>query len=235
MENLDKNWLTNGLIDFEYKKYVFLSYLTYVQRQFSDKKLYPVLQQIHEHHRYLSDYKDEKKQIVKNFPKNILGFDLRNHSILVEDAIKDPEMLGELDDIVDYSLSKLAEQVSIGLELLEYIMNQICIEPIGISPINNHEGYLFFLFNGSSEIRIYEYEISPVKGLANDDQIKFIFISKTHRSIANSPEQIKRDLIRNKKDLPNPATYSISTKLDMPYFETFLPVAKRMLVNKLVA
>jgi hypothetical protein len=60
-------------------------------------------------------------------------------------------------------------------------------------------------------------------------------ISNRRISIANSPEQIKRDLLRNNKDLPNPATYSISSKVEMPYLETLLPVAKKMLVDRLVA
>jgi hypothetical protein len=235
MNELDKNWLTNGLIDFEYKKYVFLSYLTYVQMQFSDKKLYPVLPQIRGHHRQLSAYKEGKSRMAKQFPRNILGLDMRNHTIVVENVIKDPDMLGEVDEIVDYSLSRLDEQVAIGVELLEYIMDQICIEPIGISPINKNEGYLFFLYHSSREVSIYKYELSPVRGLTDDEQMRTFHISNRRISIANSPEQIKRDLLRNNKDLPNPATYSISSKVEMPYLETLLPVAKKMLVDRLVA
>ena len=42
MKDLDENWLTHGLIDIEYKKYIMMSYIQHVQDRFSDKKLYPV-------------------------------------------------------------------------------------------------------------------------------------------------------------------------------------------------
>ena len=37
MKKLEKDWLTRGLIDFEYKKYILLSYLQGVQSYFDDK------------------------------------------------------------------------------------------------------------------------------------------------------------------------------------------------------
>jgi hypothetical protein len=41
MEKLKENWLTEGLIDFEYKKYVLLAYLKSVKESFSRVELYP--------------------------------------------------------------------------------------------------------------------------------------------------------------------------------------------------
>ena len=49
----------------------------------------------------------------------------------------------------------------------------------------------------------------------------------------NTYELMKIELIRNRKDLPNPAVYSIETPLTYPIDETLLPVAKRSLVRYL--
>jgi hypothetical protein len=49
--------------------------------------------------------------------------------------------------------------------------------------------------------------------------------------MTNTYENIKSELIRNRKDLPNPAVYSIETDLKYPVEETLLPVAKRRLVK----
>lgn len=232
---LDKNWLTNGLIDFEYKKYVFLSYLAYVKEQFSDKKLYPVLSDIHEHHRQLIKYKEMKNQFGKNFPRKMYGIDLNSRRFLYENLFDESEMINEIDDIVDFSLPFLNEQVAIGLELLEYIMDQINIEPIGISPVNKNEGYLIFLYHHSKEVRIYKYEMSPVLGLTQNEQIRTYFLESTRISIANPPEQIKKDLLKKYKGLPNPATFSVSTKMEIPYEEAFYPIGKAILGRTLVA
>jgi hypothetical protein len=235
MEHLDSNWLAKGLIDFEYKKYIFLSYLTYVQKQFSDKKLYPMLPEIRDHHQNLSAYLVGKKQIQLRFPRNVIGVDIKNEILIREDTVSDTELINELDAIVNFSLARLDEQMAIGLELLEYIMHQISIEPIGVTPINNNEGYLIFLFHHPEEVWIYKYIVSPLAGLADEVQIKTFFISKMKKSISNSPEQIKKGLVKENRDLPNPATYSVSSKVDFPYVETLFPVAKRMLINALVA
>jgi hypothetical protein len=49
--------------------------------------------------------------------------------------------------------------------------------------------------------------------------------------MVNTYENIKSELIRGKKDLPNPAVYSIETDLTCPVEETLLPIAKRSLVR----
>lgn len=235
MKQLDNNWLSEGLIDFEYKKYVFLSYLTYVQKQFSDKKLYPVLPEIRDHQQNLNAYKNGKRNLVARFPKIILGLDLKNQTLLKESVISDPKIISELDAIVNFSLEKLNEQMAIGVELLEYIMQQVSIEPIGVSPINKSEGYLLFLFYQPDEVWIYKYVISPLSGLSDEAQIKTFYITKMRQSIGNSPEQIKKGLLRDNREMPNPATYSIRSRVKIPYEETLFPIAKKMLIKALVA
>jgi hypothetical protein len=51
------------------------------------------------------------------------------------------------------------------------------------------------------------------------------------RSISNTYEHIKSELIRSRRSLPNPAVYSIETELTYPVDETLLPIAKRRLVK----
>ncbi|MHB1922544.1 MAG: hypothetical protein ACYCOO_09945, partial [Chitinophagaceae bacterium] len=51
------------------------------------------------------------------------------------------------------------------------------------------------------------------------------------RSLSNSYSSMKSSLIKQKRDLPNPAVYGIETDLSFPFDETLLPVAKRILVK----
>ena len=53
MENLKDNWLTEGLIDFEYKKYQLLGYLQKVKDSFNRVELYPFLSDLVFHYRNL--------------------------------------------------------------------------------------------------------------------------------------------------------------------------------------
>lgn len=46
-------------------------------------------------------------------------------------------------------------------------------------------------------------------------------------------KNIKSDLLRYNKNLPNPATYVIESELTLPFEDTLLPLAKRTLVKYL--
>lgn len=236
MVKLNENWLTEGLIDFEYKKYIVLSYLSYVQDQLSDKKLYPVLSEVHNHYKNLSAYRMGKEKIKELFPKEVTGMDTKRYAFVFKEQIQDDGVLRELDDIVGYSLQLLNGKLSIGKELLNEIINHIVIEPVGVSPINKSEGYLLLYFDYAQEVNIYRFTISPLKGLKDSDAaVRTSFVTRERISIANSLECIKKGLLKTNSALPNPATFAVMSKVHIPYQETFLPVAKKLLVERFAA
>ena len=59
------------------------------------------------------------------------------------------------------------------------------------------------------------------------------FIDSYNKSIVNTFENIKLDIIRSIRTLPNPAVYSIFSPFTVPLNETLLPIAKRVLVRQL--
>ena len=66
MEQLKVDWLTDGLIDFEYKKYVLLAYLKNVRANFDDKKLYPFMSDMVFHYQNLMTIKSNKSLLYEN-------------------------------------------------------------------------------------------------------------------------------------------------------------------------
>jgi hypothetical protein len=74
---------------------------------------------------------------------------------------------------------------------------------------------------------LFEHKDAKYKG------IKLEYIDIRTKNYANTYEQIKLDLIRDIRILPNPAVYKIEYPLSIPYNETLLPVAKRVLVKML--
>ncbi|MGZ5255473.1 MAG: hypothetical protein ACXWV4_13655, partial [Flavitalea sp.] len=57
------------------------------------------------------------------------------------------------------------------------------------------------------------------------------FLETRQRSIVNTYESLKTELIKSRKDFPNPAVYSIESEIALPVDETLLPIAKRTLVR----
>jgi hypothetical protein len=94
------------------------------------------------------------------------------------------------------------------------------------------EGYFFLSAGNSKATRVYQYRLSIFeKHNEKFRSIKTFYIEALQRSLVNSYENIKYDLIKTRSELPNPAVYSIETELSFPVEETLLPIAKRSLVK----
>jgi hypothetical protein len=53
------------------------------------------------------------------------------------------------------------------------------------------------------------------------------------KDVEPHPSSIKLELVKERRDLPNPATYLFDTDVAFPYEETMLPVVKRRLLRHL--
>ena len=99
-------------------------------------------------------------------------------------------------------------------------------------PLNPEIGYMFLTQSGAKQTKVYEYAITIFEN-ANEKfrGIKTQYVGSYKRSISNTFENIKVELIRTKKELVNPGTYVIESNHKFPLNETLLPVAKRSLVR----
>ncbi len=94
------------------------------------------------------------------------------------------------------------------------------------------EGYLLLKDVGENKVKAYQYNITIFNGPHENYRAVYTdFIDEYRCTYTNTFEHIKLDLIRHHKDLPNPATYAIDTNITIPLQETYLPIAKRMLVR----
>jgi hypothetical protein len=236
MERLAENWLTEGLVDFEYKKYMLLAYLKYVRENFNDRKLYPFLSDLVFHYRNLQTLKNNKINLEKQFPREPMGVDLKKLRITYRRIMEDSELMAEIASIVSFALENISLSLNTGRALYDYIEERVEIEPVGLSPIYVKQGYFFLWEDGNTEVRIYQYDLKKFeKGGEGYLSMSTEFIASSVRSIGRTFQQIKLELIRNNKSMPNPATYLIISNLTLPVEETLLPVAKRMLVRYLSA
>lgn len=232
MKSLSETWFADGYIDFELKKYTLLAYLQEVNRYFNENKLYPQLSDLIFHYNNLVAFRENKKFLQEHFPKRLTGIQMEKLQLLYEQIVEDDDMMKELESIIHYSAGKMRSTITNGTELYEFIEDKLRISPIGIIPIETNEGYFFLNGGTGKNTRVYQYRLSIFE--KHDEKYRSIrteFIADWQRSIANTYEHIKSELIRHKKELPNPAVYSIETNLSYPIEETLLPVAKRSLVR----
>jgi hypothetical protein len=146
--------------------------------------------------------------------------------------IEDDELMKELEEIIHYSANEIKTTIQTGAEIYEFVENKLSIEPVGLIPLDVNEGYLLIKDAQVNATAVYQYRLTIFE--KHDEKYRGIhtdYIHKWHRTVSNSPENIKHELIKNRKELPNPAVYNIETELAYPLEETLLPIAKRTFVK----
>lgn len=232
MKQLSDNWITEGLIDFEYKKYLLLDYLQEVEKNFDEKKLYPSLSELINHYRNLDELKKNKTIVAESFPQQISKLDFENFKLQFEKILLDDKYMEEIESILDFSIPAIEQQLGEGRELYGDVENELKIFPVGIVPLNPEIGYMLLVQNGSRQTNVYEYAVTIFENTIEKYRgIRTQYIGSWKRSISNTFENIKVELINNKKGIANPGTFVIESNHKFPLNETLLPVAKRTLVR----
>ena len=232
MKSLSETWFADGYIDFELKKYTLLAYLREVNKYFNENKLYPQLADVIFHYNNIVAFRENKKFLQEQFPKKLTGMQLQKLQLLYEQMIEDDELMSELEDIIRYAAEKMKGTITSGTEIYEFIEDKLTISPIGIIPLEQSEGYFFLSESASRDTRVYYYRLSIFE--KHDEKYRSIrtdYINSWYRSLVNTYQNIKSELIRNRIMLPNPAVYAIESGLTYPIEETLLPIAKRSLVR----
>jgi hypothetical protein len=232
MKTLSETWFADGYIDFELKKYTLLSYLQEINKFFNENKLYPQLTDLIFHYRNITAFRENKKYLQEHFPKQLSSVQMQKLQLLYEQMIEDDDLMQELESIIQFASGKIQQTISSGTEIYEFVEENMTITPVGLIPLELNEGYFFLSNKPSRDTRIYEYRLSIFE--KHDEKYRSIrteYIDSQKKSLSSSYEHIKRHLIKNRKQLPNPAVYSIETELSFPVDETLLPIAKRSLVK----
>lgn len=232
MKHLSETWFAEGYIDFELKKYTLLAYLKEINKYFHENRLYPQLSDLIFHYNNIIAFRENKKYLQEQFPKKLTGIQIEKLQLLYEQMIQDNELMQELEDIINYSAGEMKSTISSGTEIYEFVEENLTISPIGLVPLDIQEGYFFLSTGNTKATRVYHYRLSIFE--KHDEKyrsIKTSYLEMLQRSMVNTYENIKYDLIKKRSELPNPAVYSIETGLTVPVEETLLPIAKRSLVK----
>lgn len=232
MKTLPKNWITEGLIDFEYKKYQLLAYLQETNKHFSEMRLYPALSELIDHYRDLQELKSESREINKLFPKTLDSIDFQKGKLNYQPKVNEDAVMSELSLITEFALPKLVSQIEEGRTIYDYVEDQLEFEPVGIVPIYNQEGYVLLSREKKNEVHAYRYKSSLLHFAGEKFRsISMWLVGVFQRSLVNTLERIKMELVREIRELPNPATWRIHSQQEFPIEETLVPISKRLLLK----
>ena len=236
MKTLNNNWVTEGLNDFEYKKYVLLAYLQDVNKHFSEVRLYPQLADLVQHYKSVVQLKNDKKTLFLNFPQKLTKADFENFVLEYESMVVDDAAMDVVAQILDFAIDNFSKTLKEGRMIYQEVENKMQLEPVGLMPLRNDEGYFFLKFINDADTRVYSYKVSFFESADEKFRsLKTEYVDTVQKNTANTFESLKLEVIKRFPLLPNPATYVVESKLKCAIEETVLPIAKRLLVRTLAA
>lgn len=231
MEKLGSNWFLEGTLDYEYKRYILLAYLQHVAKEFAEVRLYPSFSELIFHYNNLTTFQEEKSKLQERFPKKLSEKELKRLKLVYEPSIPEDEQLKEVEEIVDYALPTIKTRLKEGKEIYEHIEEQIHIEPIGLTPLYQKEGYLLFRTEPMKQVKAFSYQIAFFENTdANFHGINVEYLDTFRLSLVDTYESIKHTLIKSYSKLPNPATWLLYAINPFPEEAALMPVAKRKML-----
>jgi hypothetical protein len=232
---LDLELFTRVNDDLEKRQYQVLAALKEVRTVFRSNRIYPQLNELIQLRRILNDVLKRVQNIYSDLPRRIKKIDLANRSIEFEVVLSDGANIDQVEEFISWALPHLDQVIQEGTAIYDYVESEIQVEEVGILPHYRDEGYFFVPNNIRESLWLYQYELSIFQS-AHDKyrSLKTSYLKQLNwTAIKNTPNRIKVDLIRERKELPNPATYLFDTELEFPFRETILPVVKHKLMRKI--
>lgn len=229
---LPKDWAFRPAFDVELKQYTLLAYLQRVRDRFAHHRLYPHLEDLKDHILELERVRKEKELLARQLGTHLVGFDPRTGDA-VHEPIASDAWLSVVDEVIDWAVPGLHEARALGLELRAEIADRIAFAPVGLLPLDPSAGWL--LLRIGSEARAYAYHLSRVRFTDQDPdalRVRTTYVTSYTLGLGCTFEWIKADLVRTHRVLPNPAVFAFETDQRLPWVETYMPLAKRLVYEQ---
>ena len=237
MAPLSLNLFTSAVEDIERTQYEVLAGLQKARSAFEERRVYPHLGRLVKLHGALVTVLDRTENFRTPDTGRIAGIDWNEKTLSYEWPELDGCEMAEVEDLIRWALPHIRDAIEAGKAVYERVEDNLELETVGIMPSYLQEGYLMVPHRDEDELHVLRYTLSLIEGDGETHRALKTAHCKTvsEEEVDANPSTIKLQLIEERRDLPNPATYFSSIDLDVPYQETLLPVVKRRLVRRLAA
>ena len=237
MDPLSLNLFTSAVEDVERTQYKVLAGLEKARSAFDEQRVYPHLGRLVELHGALTTVLNRTENFRTPDTGRIAGVDWEKKTLTYEWPDLDGCEMADVEDLIRWALPHIREVIEEGKAVYEQVEDDLELETVGIMPSYMQEGYLMVPHRHDEELHVLRYTLSLIEGEGETHRALKTVHCKTvpEGDVDTNPSTIKLQLIEERRDLPNPATYVSKTDRDVPYQETLLPVVKRRLVRQLAA
>lgn len=232
MTVLKDNWFLKPIFDFEYKSYQILGYAQYLNSHFDDWRFFPYIDDLQRRLAELSAYREAKAVMEEKLHRDIASIDLKNKKIIKVPVADKTGILEEIQHTLEFAQGHLETCYTHAHSEFENARREIQITPIGINYPNPSHGLL--LFRNLRQMRIYSYSLRMVVRPDGTDKYKDLktnYLKAITTGILPDYHQIKWNIIKSAPMNVGTNAYLVDCNLEIPHFETVLPVVKNYLIE----
>ncbi|TAE25512.1 MAG: hypothetical protein EAZ92_12140 [Candidatus Kapaibacterium sp.] len=219
--------------DVERTQFQVLSGLKKIRQNFHHNKIYPDLSHLIDLHHSLQAIIDNANALQQQQPRALTEINLEERKLIYTDIPLHDEHFEQVRDLINWAMPHILTAIDEGSTIFEFVEENLQLEVVGILPSYLEEGYIFIPDNAHQHLHLLKYDISIFTSTEEKYRsLKTQIIKSVQQSLIQQPAQtLKLELVQEFPELPNPATYAITTDLEFPFQETILPVAKRCLLR----
>jgi hypothetical protein len=237
MKSLSLELFTGAVDDVEQTQYQILAGLQRAESAFEEQRVYPHLGQLVQLHQGLMTVLERTEEFRSPETGRITGIDWDEASVTYEWPELEGTEMTVVEDLIRWALPQIRSTIEGGRSVYEHVEENTELETVGIVPSYLQEGYLMVPDRETDVLHVLRYELSTIHEEGEKHRALRTVLCKTveQAGVDVHPSSIKLDLLEERRDLPNPATYFSNTDLQVPYKETLLPVVKRRLIRHLAS
>lgn len=231
---LSPSWLSEGSLDPELTEYRLKAFIKRVKESYRKLHLQPGWEESRFHEQQLQTFRNSWEAARAKLPRKIDRLDWEKSTLIWSDSQKINAWEKWLDEMTTFARDEFHLLSLEGQDIFMQILEEVKIEPVGIEPLYQTEGYLIFTREETNERMIFRYHFGPVHWQVSQSlnyRVEFLYEIKPAGK--RSLMALKSDLIRQYPDLPNPATWSVESEVSWPLRPTLLPVALFALKSRL--
>lgn len=235
MTALSLNHFFSAINDMESAQYRVLDSLQQAKADFSRNIIYPHLGALVKLYGSLQQIMTGMQGVEQGLPRRIKKIDLEEQALQFEYPSLEEDQMHQVKELMEWALPHIQEAIEEGRTIFEFVENNLHIGEVGIIPSYVEEGYLIVPNAEDNALYILKYDLSLFTDVAERYRSLRTSHVKTipNNRIFRTPHSIKLELMEERRDLPNPATYLCDAEIAFPFEETLLPIAKRKLMRYL--
>jgi hypothetical protein len=240
MAPLSLDTFSRAAYDFEQAQYRVLGSLQQAQRAFSENRIYPHLGELAELHRTLHLVLKRSEEVRRGLPREVKQIDLENERVVYEWPELSEGQMANVKALIEWALPRLRATLEEGKTIYEFVDESLRLEEVGLVPAYRREGYLLVPDREAGALHVVQYSLSIFDGGVSEDGERYRRLKTAHlksidyaADLVPEPRQVKLDLLEERRELPNPATFFFDSDVEFPFEPTVFPIAKRKLMRHL--